>query len=184
MSLNLALLRIDYEIFHKTVDEICAEHGVSRAIVDHAIKSQEWKRQDLDTTEAMEVATTDLKEKLDCAHVLRQQVLDPQYIRIEAAITEKTLDVINSIDSQDPNAAVRVLKQTTDILSTLRPTQAMIDTKKQAGEAGLKILIMNKVGDVGGQQEEVSVQVDASMQRLPDGGHALSKQQGVTYNAP
>lgn len=177
--LNKPLLRIQYEVLHDSIEDMAQEHGVSEAVIRYAIESEGWARQPVtnlspteDQTE-IETATTAMQQRLDAAHTLRQGILDPQYIKIEAALTAKTIDVINSIQATEPTAAKR-LRDLMDILATLRPTKAMIDKNNSDGNAGIKLMIMNHVGEVrSAKDKEIEVVVGLE-----------SGDQGVTRNTP
>jgi hypothetical protein len=164
-ALNIPLMQVQYEVLHDSIDKIADEHDVSRKMVEYAVKQHGWERKDLSASEqgdALEVANTDRQMALEAVHTLRQGVLDPQYIKIEASLVNKAIEIINSIQAAEPTASRR-LKEITDILSTLRPTKAMQKQTEQAG--GLKLMVMTHVGDVNAVQskkEQVEVVVESS----------------------
>jgi hypothetical protein len=166
-ALNLPLMQTQYEVLHESIDIIARDHAVSTQMVGYAIEQHGWTRKQLTTTqqtEALDMANADRQVALEAIHTLRQGVLDPHYIKIEAALVSKAIDIINSIIPGDPTASKR-LKELTDILSTLRPTKAMQKKSDDSSSQGLKIMVMNHVGDVNAvetKREQVEVIVENS----------------------
>lgn len=164
-ALNLPLMQVQYEVLGESIASIADEHTVSHQMVEYAIEQHKWTRKDLTTgqqVEALDAANSDRQVALEAVHTLRQGVLDPHYIKIEAALVAKAIDIIRGIVPNEPTAAKR-LKELTDILATLRPTKAMQDTTPK--DSGMKILIMNHVGDVNAvetKREEIEVVIDAN----------------------
>lgn len=164
-ALNIPLMQVQYEVLHETIEKIADEHDVSREMVEYAITQHGWERKNLNDSEqanAIEAVNSDRQMALEAVHTLRQGVLDPQYIKIEASLVNKAIEIINSIQAAEPTASRR-LKEITDILSTLRPTKAMQKQTDQAG--GLKLMVMTHVGDVNAVQskkEPVEVVIENS----------------------
>lgn len=173
-ALNLPLLQVQYEILGEDLESLAKQHDCSVAFLEMAIKKRGWVRHPIAQTQDSALITVEtskleeqiaaMEQRLNAAHVLRQGVLDPQYIQIEAAITAKTLEVINSIQAEDHSAAAR-LRIISKILASLRPTKAMIESQKNNAKSseGIKLVIMNRVETVSGQPaqtEEVHIQFD------------------------
>lgn len=163
--LNLPLMQIQYEVLHEDVQDIADNHAVSKQMVEYAVRTHNWERRTLtesEQTEELNSANSDRQVALEAVHTLRQGVLDPQYIKIEAALVAKTINVVNAIQVTDAKAASK-LKELTGILATLRPTKSMV--KESSAPEGLKLLIMNHVGDINktaAKPEEIEVVIDAT----------------------
>lgn len=163
--LNLPLMQVQYEVLHESIADIALTHNVSESMVEYAIRTHKWERKRLTPTQQsteLETVTSDRQAALEAIHTLRQGVLDPQYIKIEAALVAKAIDIVNGIQATEATASKR-LKEVTDILATLRPTKNMV--KDTQANNSLKLMIMNHVGDINKAQtkhEEIEVVVNAT----------------------
>lgn len=163
--LNLPLMQIQFEVLHENITEIAHTHNVSEEMVKYAIRQHNWEQKTLTASEQAEeidAANSNRQVALEAVHTLRQGVLDPQYIKIEAALVAKVIDVANSILPEEPTAAKR-LKELTEILATLRPTKNMV--KEQHNDGSINLMIMNHVGDVNKVQakpEEIEVVINST----------------------
>ncbi len=161
-DINVPLMQVQYEVLHESVADIAKEHEVTAQMVEYAIEQHGWTQKQLTDSEqasAIDVVNSERQVALEAVHTLRQGVLDPHYIKIEAALVAKAIDVINGILPSDPTASKR-LKEITEILSTMRPTKAMQD---QTQSNDIRVMVMTHVGDqdaVQSRREDVEVVIN------------------------
>lgn len=156
--LNIPLMQTQFEVLGESCEDIAENHGITVKMVEYAAEKYGWERKNLDP-DTLQKVVTQQQSTMESIHVLRQSVLDPQYIKMEAAITHKAQEVIHAIEPQGAKATAK-LKDLTDILARLRPTTAMMKTDGSSGE--MKIVIMNRIGD---SQQAESRTIDVEVNR-------------------
>ena len=155
--LNIPLMQTQYEVLGESCEDIAENHGITVQMVLYAVEKYGWTRNEFDP-ETLQKVATQRQSMMDSVHILRQGALDPQYIKIEAAITHKAQEVIRAIEPESAKATDK-LKDMTEILSKLRPTTAMMKSDGSSNE--MKIVIMNRVGDLN-QPESKTIDVEVN----------------------
>lgn len=170
MNLDISMLRVMYEVFCESPQEIAQQLGVSKTIVEYAIEengftqtklaksAQEWKNAELkDTPEDM---LTDIRRRLKAVHALKQSALDPKYIRIEVALLTKLQGIVENIQENEPGAAGR-LRDVAATYASLREKSAPAELgqPEQTPGGGLTINIMGVVdkGYVPAEHAQVKI---------------------------
>lgn len=161
-TVDWGLIKLQYEVFGLSREEILEDGQVSATQLDYAIEEQGWRRmptacalQDYRDLGDLEQVGTDLIEevqnRLRTLRTIKQAVLSPRYIALETAILGKALDTIQTIDPATPQAAGQI-KVLTEVLSSLKEQNQMVGPAASGegeGGGGMTVKIMTQVGQQG-----------------------------------
>ena len=131
---NWNLAKMQYEAYGKSLEDIADDFEVSLKMVEYAAETQGWQDNAIDS---------DLAE-------LKEMALGPKRLMLEATLLDRCMEILNGLDTSSVTAP-DICKVISDVLKTLKPQ----DSNKSAEAGGLKVLIMNKVG----QEAENAVDV-------------------------
>lgn len=186
-GIDISMLRVMYEVFCESPQEIAEQLGVSRVLVEYAIEEngfvqtklaksvKEWRNVELkDTPDDMLV---DVRRRLKAIHALKQSALDPKYLTIEVALLTKLQSIVENIDSSEPGAAGR-LRDVAATYASLREKSAPAELgqpEQTPGQGGLTINIMGVVGNDYAPAEHAQVKIMTGVNGNMGGGvQALS----------
>lgn len=153
MSLDSDILKIQYEVFGMSPEAIAITNGIPTSHVTSLIEDLNWEQNPLITSTPKKVATAtedfvaNLKDKLNVAALLKQEILNPTYTKFEVLLVHKAINIINNINNESPNAA-KDLKIVTNILKDLLENNANLVVAKDAvNKTDNKVIvqIMNQV---------------------------------------
>lgn len=160
-AVDWGLIKMQYEVFGLSKEEILEDGTVTAAQLDYAIDEQGWSRLPVcsalqtyrDLGDLNEVGTALIDEvqgRLRTLRTIKQGVLSPRYIALETAILGKALETIQVIDASQPQAAQQI-KTLTDVLHSLKDQNNMVGAggAEDGGTSGVTVNIMSKVGKSG-----------------------------------
>lgn len=180
MNVDWGLIKLQYEVFGLSEDEILEDGQVSRTQLRYAIDEQGWQQlptattlQDYRDLGSVEDAGADLidavQDRLRTLRTIKQAVLSPRYIALETAILGKALETLNTISADQPTAAAQI-KVLTEVLTQLKAQNNMVGAGAGGAEGenkGVTVRIMNQVGRNGEVQTGAEVQIAAAKKPEP-----------------
>ena len=153
--IDWGLVKLQYEIFGETVQDIATEYDTTPRFIQHAIDNEGWKRlpvadalRDWTNIESVEDIPPDMvdqvRDRMNILFTLKQSSLNPRYIAIEAAILGKAQGVIQNLDPDHPNAE-SVLKAISEVFTSLRDVAGPGGRNAQAEESkGITVQVMTR----------------------------------------
>lgn len=158
MSLNLDIIKLQYEIFDLEPEAIAVLNNISAEYITKLVEENKWlknplivKANEVSDVKDLIVATdeyvTKLKDKLTVTSLLKQEILNPAYTKFEALLVYKAIDILENIDSENSDAAKNV-KIITSVLNELLQNNANLISAKDAVEktdSKVIVQIMNQV---------------------------------------
>lgn len=158
MSLNIDILKLQYELFDLEPEAIAVANQVPTTYITSLIEDLNWKKNPLitkainiskvkDVSTVTEEYVEQLKEKLNITALLKQEILNPTYTKFESLLVFKAIEVIQGLDAEKPNAA-KDLKIITSVLAELLQNNANLTVAKDAvdnSDNKVVVQIMNQV---------------------------------------
>ena len=155
--IDWGLVKLQYEIFGESVEDLAVQFDTSTRLIDYAIKNENWQRfpiatalsdwRNLDSIEELPPDLVDqVRDRMSILFTLKQSTLNPRYIAIETAILGKAQNIIQNLSPEHPNAA-QVLKAIADVFTSLRDAAGMVGKQQEEEQKGVQVNIMTKVGD-------------------------------------
>lgn len=158
-TLDWGLIKLQWELFGATAKDISDLYGVNPNIVTYAAEENGWKRLPIakavqewtDTEDIKQIDDTLLDEvqtRLKVLHTIRESVLSPKYITVEAAILSKVTDVLQQMDTSDISAA-GPLKMIADVFKILsdKNQHSILGDPTEGQKGGITLKILNHVGN-------------------------------------
>lgn len=168
INVDWGLLKLQYEFFGVTVEELAEEYDTTPRMIEYAIEEQNWKRSDLaiacqdynGVTSVKASLLDEINNRTKLMHSLKQSALNPRYIALETALLGKCLDLLKNTPTDDP-ASVIPLKTISEIFKSLKEQNYGVLKPEDKKSEALQINIMNKVGGgAKGEKEEITISVD------------------------
>jgi len=159
MTTDYEILRIQFEMFGQSLEEIAEEQGIPLSRLTYAAEAGGWTQSNLpalpdrtsEITKASEIQENlleDIEDRLKFQHVVKTSSLSPRYVGLEALILNKALEFVKYLAPDQPQGVEKLQKLST-ILNSLKEKNATINNnsgKDQAQDGGgLRIAIVNKV---------------------------------------
>lgn len=149
------LIKIQYELFGETAEELADQFEVSLPMIKYAIKEERWQQlpianaiqdwKNLDDLQEMPADIVDqVRDRMSILFTLKQSTLNPRYIAIETALLGKAQTIIQNLQPDHPNAA-SILRSISDVFVALREATGMVDKAQQEDSGGVKVNILTRV---------------------------------------
>jgi hypothetical protein len=137
------LLKFEYEVLGKSLEEIQAENEINPSIM--AYQAKDWVQAPLSQREKLhftnlssvheltEEITAQIKEQTNQQLLLKQNHLLPRYIKLENILLEKSINIASSLESSTPGAA-STLRALAKILLDLLQYNPLLSPKVDSNE--------------------------------------------------
>ena len=154
------LLKLQYEVFGESVENLAESSEVSVGAIEYAVEEENWKQKplaiairDWEYSDKLEDVNTgvldEVKSRLGVLEALKRSALAPQYMAVEAAILNKALEIVRTLENES-NAAGQ-LKQIAEVIASLKGDDAK--AKADGSEKdGINIQILNYVEPQAAQE--------------------------------
>jgi len=155
---NWDLVRIQYELFGTSVPQIAHDNDIPPQLVDLKIQECEWKRNklaqesfDLATVDSLENITEELlehiKERINVVSLLKQESLNPLYIKLEVKLLHKAIEIAEQMSATGDKAANQLRALTVALQNLLAQNRVLGIGQKTIEESDNKLVvqIMNQV---------------------------------------
>ncbi len=167
-TLDWGLIKLQWELFGATAKELSEQYGVNPNIVTYAAEENKWKRLPIakavqdwtDTTDIKQIDDTLLEEihtRLKVLHTIRESVLSPKYIAVEASILSKATELLQNLETPDQLKAIsEVFKHLSD-----RSGHSISKAQEENQKGGITLKILNHVGSKEQfTQQAIEVNID------------------------
>ena len=172
-----SLIKTQYEILGKGVEELCKTHHIKPDILRAAIESQGWEANPVVVDPDVNDALNDSAQSMQVAH---QANIIPTYIEIETAFLSRLKDLVSKFEDA---AEAKKLAETLEILKPA-VMKAAESQAKGADAGGFKLLIQNQfpvpqpgdanfipanaviIGEAAGQGTDVDQSQNPGLMRL------------------
>jgi len=160
VGVDLALIQLQYEIFHEKVEDLALEYDTTPRMIEFQAESRGWKRSLLTplTTEidhtSKESLEASISENTSLLKTIKQAALNPKYIALETAILGKCLTLVKNLQADDPTTA-GALKAISEIFKSLKETtQGKVEAEQASESKGFQVIIQNRIGALSGPEPE------------------------------
>lgn len=142
MKFNIDIVKLQYELFDLEPEAIAVANGVSAAYITELVEVNKWIKNPLipraldisdikDVANATEDYITELKDKLTITTLLKQQILNPSYTKLEALLIYKAIEVLDNMDLEHTDASKNI-KILTSVLNELLQNNTHLTAAKEA----------------------------------------------------
>ncbi len=132
LNIDWGLVQLQYELFGATAEQLAEEYNTTTRMIEYAIDERNWKRaplalacQDYSQLSKVEDVSDKLLDEVQkrmlVMRSLKQSALGPRYIALETALLGKCLEMLKSLQADDPNNAA-VLRVVSDVMKSLKRT--------------------------------------------------------------
>ncbi len=171
MNIDWDTIRIQYEIFHESVDVLAQENGTTPAMIEYAVQEKGWSRapmkgmlHDVRDVSTLEQVTDDViasvAERVSTINVLKNAAMNPRYIALETAIINKAKEIVSALMPQAPTAGDQ-LKKVTEVLDKLRDRAQPATSTGSGSDDRVVVQIMNNI-DLQQQEPKPAIEVHGS----------------------
>lgn len=175
VTVDWELIKLQYEMFGSSLEEISADTAIPMARLEYAAAEGNWRQTtlpvvktdvqkiaSLPTAEARENLLEEINERIGLQNIVKTSALAPQYASAEARILRKAVELIQSIaDEANGPAKLKIL---TDVITMLKSQNPVLAPAKEAAGGGgtsLKVVIQNKFDLSGNDVQETVIEVPA-----------------------
>jgi hypothetical protein len=174
MTTDYEILRIQFEMFGQSLEQIAEEQGIPLSRLMYAAEAGGWAQSNLpalpdrideaqDADSLQTQLLEDIEERLNFQHLVKTSSLSPRYVGLEAIILSKALEFTKSLCVDQPQA-VEKLQKLAKILNDLKEKNATINRNTgkdaEAGGGGLRISVISKVLPSGESEVAAATVVD------------------------
>jgi hypothetical protein len=171
-NINWDLLRLEYELFGKSFPMIRVETGIPVDHLELVAQEQGWEQHPLAQELATIATSTELvnasedyvaaiQEKLEQINTLKQQLLSPHYVKLEATLLMKAVGIVTNLNEKTDPQASKKLKDVATVLQVLLSQNGLLAPQVAGGDGDKKLIvnIMNQAsGSDGDCKSAISIQ--------------------------
>ena len=166
-TIDWNLLKIQYEVFGVSFDDLAHQYGTSIAALEYAAEERGWKRLPVAAgmnqwQEQPENITDEIldgvRHRLKLLDTIKQSTFSPQYVALEAAILGKLESLVSALDTSLPTASTQ-LKGVAEVMGMLRERSSaqLVGEDGKEGK-GVTVKILTQVGDGRGPTSAIQIE--------------------------